>query len=356
MKNLIIILLLIPLVACDAGVKQLGATEYGVRFRKLPPTLGGGLASRVRLPGEMVFVWPWDRIYVLDTRIRNIEWGAQGKGSNKTHSDYVQTRASDGNEVSLAVRIQYSITKDPKVLRNLVQTVGTTNEEIEAIIVAAARADLRTYMNKLKTAEFFDNKAKYRGESEVLTALKQRLGGYGINVHSVNLKEHRFERVLLDGTVDRSYQERINQVQTLMQETERENLRKETVIADKKREKNNTQAMVNRLVAEADGYKEQSKFRGDAYQEARINNAEAVLAAGKAEVEGIREQVKALSGPGGNAILKLELAHQLLKNNPQFIVLQQPNKSDGIAVNRIDTNELLDQIGILEGLKEKNSK
>src|SRR5690606_28448057 len=112
-------------------------------------------------------VFPWDSIYVLDSRIRNIEWGEQAAGSHADRNDFVETRALDGNEVSLAVRIQYSLSRDPDKLIYIVQNIGTTNEHIEEFVVSAARADIRTHMNKLRTSEFFNNEAKYHGESEV---------------------------------------------------------------------------------------------------------------------------------------------------------------------------------------------
>ena len=351
-------LLTLFLCGCDLGIKQLGPTEFGVRFRKLPVLFGGGLATGVEQPGETFVVWPWDDIYVLDTRIRNIEWGRKGSGSDKHRADYVETRAFDGNEVSLAVRIQYSLSRDPKKLIYLIQNIGTTNEEIENLVISSARADIRTHMNKLKTSEFFNNEAKYRGESEVKAAMIARLQKHGITIQSVNLKEHRFERVLNDGEVDRSYQERINQVQTLEQETEREKLRRATVVAEKSRAYNNVQAEVNRLIEEAEGYKKQAQFRGNGYYDARSNEAKGITAEGEAFVKGLREKINALTGPGGKAILKLEIAKSLLASNPRFIVTGSKSNKVGSAggnsidVKKIDTNQLLDQIGVFEALKE----
>ncbi len=351
-----LLLILGFLTGCDTGFKQLGPTEYGVRFRKLPPIVGGGLAKKIEQPGEMVVVWPWDEIYALDTKIRTVEWGDVGRDRQK--STFVETRAIDGNEVSLAVRVQYHLSRDADKLLYLVQNVGTSNEAIEEIVVSAARSDIRTYMNKLKTSEFFNNIAKYNGEKQVRDAMSQRLEKHGIIVQSVNLKEHRFERVLSDGAVDRSYQERINQVQTLEQETEREKLRKDTVIAEKSREFNNVQAQINRILEEAEGIKRQSQFKGDGYYAAKSNDAKTIKAEGESYVKGLQEQINALNGPGGRALLKLELAKSLLKSNPKFILMNNSNNASGqgVEVRKTDTNELIGQIGIFEGLKDDPNK
>ncbi|NLF24179.1 MAG: hypothetical protein GX589_00785 [Deltaproteobacteria bacterium] len=347
------LLLIFTLSACESPIKHLGPAEYGVVFRTLPRFLGGGLANKVRRPGETFILWPWDTVYVFDTKIQTLEWGQAGRGSNSTRDDYVQTRAVDGNEVSLAVRVQFAITTDEKDLLYLVQNVGTSNAAVEQVVIAAARADLRTAMNRLKTGEFLINVAKYRGESDAKKALQDRLGPYGINIVSVNLSEHRFERVLADGSIDRSYQERINRIQALEQETAREVLNIEAVKADKEREYNNIQAVVNAQVAEAEGYKNQARLRGDGYSEAKQNEAKGVLASGQAQASGLAAQVAALSGPGGRAILKLDLSRNLQKAEPKFVLMGKTAPGEeGIEVKRIDTNELLKQIGVFEGLSK----
>lgn len=356
LSRIILVLLFVTLTGCDGFFKQLGETEYGVKFRKLPPMFGGGVSEDILRPGQLVFLWPWDSVYILDSKKRNIEWGAKGRGNDTTRSDYVETRALDGNEVSLAVEMQYRISTSESQLQSLIQNVGASNEDIEAIVVAAARADIRTAMNRLKTSEFLDNTAKYKGQEEIHTLLQKRLKPFGIVVESVNLKEHRFERTLPDGAVDRSYQDRINQVQTLEEQTVRENLRKNTVVADKKREENNTRAQVNRMVEDARGYKKQAVLRADAYFKAKQNDAKAIEIAGKAEVEGLKVKIKALAGDGGVDILKLELVKQLLKANPRFVLLDRSKGSQSIGVDRIDVNDLLGQIGVIEGLEKKQKK
>ncbi|MCO6430514.1 MAG: SPFH domain-containing protein [Deltaproteobacteria bacterium] len=343
--------LLLAIAIIASGCAKMGPTEMGVRFRKLPPAFGGGVSSSIIHHGQSVPYWPWDSFYRFDTRVKEIEWGQRGPNQ---HSDYVQTRALDGNEVALAVKVQYSISTDPEKLLKLVDEVATSEQEVEEIITAVARADIRTYMNELRTAEFFDNKRKFEGGERVKQAMQERLEKWGIVIHSVNLGEHRFERLLRDGTIDSSYQEKINEVQTKDEETKRERLRKATVEADKAREFNDMQAEVNRMLAEVEGYKNQAKVRGDAYLETKTNEAKAVLAAGRAEVDGLIEQINALSGPGGEAILKLELAKHLIQANPKFFIMGSGEGS--MEVKKVDANELLRQIGLIEAMKGEDKK
>ncbi len=337
--------LLVFLTGCDTGLRQMSATEYGVVFRALPVFMGGGYSKSVVRPGETVIVWPWDDIYKIDTAVKYVSWG-QKNG----HADFVHTRALDGNEVALAVTVQYRVGSNPQRLIKLVQEVGTTNDQILEIIVAVARAYIRSSMNELKTAQFFQRDARYQAISKVKKHMVKMLEPYGIEIEGVIFDEHRFERVRLDGTVDTSYQQKIDETQKLREDTERERLRVDTVKAKKTQELNETQAQVNRMVAEANGYLNQAKLRGDAYFASKQNESQGILAKGRSEVEGLRAQVDALNGPGGQAILKLAMVKQLMKGEPKFVVVGG-EKGNSIDLKRLDTNQLLAQIGIVEGLK-----
>ncbi|MCB0336423.1 MAG: hypothetical protein KDD62_08955, partial [Bdellovibrionales bacterium] len=313
---------------------------------------------------SFVIVFPWEKLYLFDGKKKIIEWGEpeeiseeervelKKQGKPLPMPDYVATRALDGNEVSLAVRLEYRISQDPEKLVKLVQYVGTSDSDIEELVVAAARADIRTVMNTLKTSEFFDNNKKFSRQAKIKQALADRLTRFGIVIESVNLEEHRFERVGSDGSIDRSYQERINQVQTIEEDRKREESRIDTVRAKKAQEYNDTLRVMNRQVEQAKGYLRQARLRGDAYFKVKDNESKAILEQGRAEAQGLTEKIAALDGPGGKALVKLELVKQLLKNDPKFVLMEEGASSDRIGVNKVDTNDLMEQIGVFEGLKE----
>lgn len=355
MKQLATILLVLFLSACDAFLPQLGPTEYGVVFRRLPPALFGGVADGIVKPGERVVLWPWDSLYRFDTAVQYLTWGA-GSSHSDSHAlplDLVYTRSLDGNEVALSVTIQYRVVADPVKLKKLLLEFAQDNDEVNALVVTFGRADVRTYMNELKTSQFFDPDARYRAVEKTKASLNDQLNPYGIEVISVILNEYRFERLLPDGSVDRSYQQKINETQKLREETEGERRKINTVRARKEEEFNQTQAQVNRVIAEGHGYLNQAKLRADGYLESKQNEAQGILAQGKAEVEGLTQQVQALSGPGGLNILKLELAKQLLKNDPRFVVL---GDGGGLDVKRTDTNDLLAQARVFEALRDPRAE
>ncbi len=352
------------ILASLSGCQNMGATEYGVRFRRMPRFLGGGVARNVVLPVQTVFVMPWESIYRFDTSVRDVSWGVQNAEEKRlrgpspfVEKGYVHTRALDGNEVALAVTVRYRVSTDPVKLVRLVEEVATSDEEVRDLVIAVGRADIRHYMNELRTTAFLDDKSRYEAVDKVKSSMEERLKVYGIEVLRVGLDDFRFERQLRDGSIDASYQEKLTEIQKIREDTEREKSRIETVKAKKTQEFNIGQAGVNRKVAEAEGFKKQAELRGDGYLEARSNEAKGILLQGKAEVDGLIEQINALQGPGGEAILKMELAKRLMQGDPKFITLSGKG-SNGLEVTRTDVNELIRAAGVFEGLREdtKGSK
>ncbi len=347
------------LSACDSGFQTLDAGEYGVKFAILPPFAGGGVQNKVIEPGEKTFVMPWEELYRVDTTIESISWGSRSKGSSPSVEDSVQTRTVDGNEVLLAITVQYHV--NPEKVKHIIQYVaGEKNlidERIRTLVSSVARADIRTHMNVLSTRDFFSQEQRQIALDRLKTAMNARLNPEGIIIDSVIYNDHRFERVLADGSVDDSYQQKIDQTQATNQETEQEIKRISVVVEEKKIRFNEEQARVNREIEEAKGRKEQAVLRGDSYFQARSLEAERVRTVGIEEIEGLKKRIEALEGPGGEALLKMEIAEEIIKANPQFFILNQGDGTDNsLGVQRTDTNELLRQIGILEGMKETKEK
>lgn len=341
--------------ACNAGFQKMQSSEYSVVFSKLPRFLGGGMRDKTLNPGEMEFVFPWEELYRFDTSVQSLSWGAAGTGNDHLVEDYVETRALDGNEVGLAITVHYHV--NPARLHHVVQYVGVDNNAIKRLVAAIARADIRTHMNILRTRDFFNPEKFQSVVDRVKIALNTRLEREGIVIDSVIYNDHRFERRLPDGTYDRSYQEQIDRTQAINQETEQEYKKVATVVEGKRQVLNETQAVVNRKIAEVEGFKRQAILRGDAYLKAKTNEAERVRSVGLAEVEGLKKEIAALSGPGGEALLRLSVVKELLKTNPHFVLVDstsgESSKDVGLNFNRIDTNDLLLQSGFFDGLKKE---
>lgn len=345
----------VVLSGCDTGLQHMGATEYGVKFRKLPPILGGGVAgaSSVGSPLETIVVFPWESVYRFDTSPQYLSWG-RGMGDGGIPGQLVQaedvhTRARDGNEAALKLTVRYRISPHPESLVRLVQEVATSNDDVRRLVVSVIRSEIRTHMNKLRTAEYRDDKKRNETVDDALTAARDKLSPWGIEVEAINLKQYRFVRLLQDGSEDTSYQDRLRDIQEKEQDIEGERTRIETVRAKKRTEYSQAESIFNARVAEANGYKAQSAYLGDSYYAAKANEAKAITAEGNAEVEGLRQQIAALAGRGGRAMIRLEVAKQLAKGEPKFVTIN-PGHGGGVELSKTDMNQLIQQLGIAEGL------
>ena len=352
MKKLLPLLLLcVMLSGCNNWFQKMEETEHGIIFRNLPPFLGGGISNNVVSPGELVFLFPWDTIIRLNTASQDVTLGEGGE-DQKELGDFLFTRALDGNEVALRTTIRYQVSSDSKELRRVVQQVGTSDDAVRLLVVATGRARIRTEMNALTTANFIDETRRYEAVREVETKVRETLGKHGIKVLAVILDRFEFARLLADGTVDKEYQEKLNETQRTREQTERERLRIDTIRAEGQQRFNQAQAVVNRQIEEAKGAKRQAETRGAAFLQAKGNEADAILVRGRAEVEGMMEKINALSGPGGQAILRLEVAKALRASNPRFVLLNeaQGGTAASLGVNRVDVNQLLQQAGVVEAV------
>lgn len=353
------LVLLLSLSACDNGFQKLEAGEYGIKFAKLPTMIGGGIKNKVIEPGEVEFIMPWEELFRIDTTIQSISWGSRGSGDSPGVEDSVQTRTVDGNEVLLAITIQYHV--DPEMVKHIIQHVAGDRENIakriHTLVSSVARADIRTHMNVLSTREFFSQETRQTALDRLRDAMNARLSHEGIIIDSVIYNDHRFERVRSDGSVDDSYQQKIDQTQATNQETEQEIKRVSVVVEEKKILFNQEQARVNRQIEEAKGRKERSVLRADSYLTAKERESQRITTVGKEEIEGLVQRIEALNGPGGKALLKLEIAKEIIKANPKFVVLNEGKGSDSsLGVQRTDTNELLRQLGVIEAMKAKEIK
>lgn len=357
-KALSALVLIVTVSGCDTGLQNMGTTEYGVKFRRLPPIIGGGVGgpNSVASPLETVVVLPWESIYRFDTSPQYLSWGrgmAEGAGQ-LVQSEDVHTRARDGNEAALKLTVRYRVSPEPSSLVKLVQEVARNDEDVRALVVSAVSSEIRTQMNKLRTAEFRDDKKRNDTVDEALKATRATLSQWGIDVEAINLKQYRFVRLLKDGSEDTSYQDRLRDIQEKEQDIEGERSRIETVRAKKRTEYSQAESTYNARVSEAKGYKEQSTYQGDSYFAAKANEAKAITAEGNAEVEGMRKQIAALSGKGGKAMLRLEVAKQLAQADPKFVAVAQ-EANGALDLSKTDTNQLIQQLGIVEGLAARTA-
>jgi regulator of protease activity HflC (stomatin/prohibitin superfamily) len=342
MRYLLIILSL-TFIGCggiwEYGFQTLQAAEYGVVFSKMPQLLGGGLKEKIIGPGEKEFILPWQTLYRVDTSIQLLDWGGGIDGAAQD-SSYVETRTIDGNEVSLRIIVQYHV--DPAKVGYVIKRVGTSREQIGLLVAAIARSDIRTHMNSLSTSDYIRG-TRQEALDSVKESMSNRLNPEGIIIDAVIYKDHQFERQLdetqvaaSEGNIEtKSYQREIDRIQEVRQLIEQEPKRRAALLREKGKLLAEAKGIVNEQRASAAGYEQTTKLDGEAEFERLKNQALQIVDSGRNEVISMEKLVSALSGPGGAALLKLELAKKLSEHQRKFYLL---NPGGGNSLNLSTTN------------------
>lgn len=216
----------------------------------------------------------------------------------------------------------------------ILQNVALDDESLkECIVRTISRSKPRDIFGQLDTEEFYIAEKRYEKAELAKAELNQILEPYGVIVERISTRDYRFNP---------EYQTAIEEKKVADQEAERLKAETNAKEAEFKTLVQVAEAEIEKIKVKADGEYKRAVIEADAYFEQQQQIAEAIIAEGKAEAEAIREMNKALSGPGGENMMKLELANALL--NKRIIML--PMGDGGLDVRTTDVNQLLQLFGV----------
>ncbi len=246
--------------------------------------------------------------------------------------DELLFKTIDGNDISLDVVISYRIIKDKAPM--ILQEVASNDEELkEAVVRTITRSKPRDIFGELRTEEFYEADARTAKAVEAQQALNQILEPYGVFVETVGTLDYRFNP---------AYQQAIEDKKVADQQAEKIKSETDATEAEYVFKVDKARAEVAQVKTKVDGEYARAVIEADAYFEQQSRVAEAVLAEGRAEAEAIYKMNEALAGPGGEAMVRLEIADALKGKR----VVMLPVGGDGLDVRSTDINGLLDLYGI----------
>ncbi len=310
-----------------------GPTEVGVRTIKWGIFGPRGVENRAYDPGAIYF-FPavlngW---HTFDTKLINIEMTYDPHRGDKPFHDDLLFKTIDGNDISLDVIVSYRI--DPQKAPYILQYVAGTDFELkDKVIRTIARSRPRDIFGELKTEEFYVSDKRDEKAERVKEALNDLLNPYGVIIERVSTKDYRFNPAYQKAIEDKKIAEQVaEQNKSATRAAQEEYLKK---LEDAKGD-------VNKMVAEADGRFRQAQIEADAYYEKQQRIAAAIEAEGTAEAKGITEMNKALTGSGGEVMVKLKLAEAL--EGKRIVLL--PVSGAGMDIKTTNINQLLQTYGI----------
>lgn len=334
MKRLILLALFIGcMLSAGCVPRSTGETEVGVRTIKLGVFAKKGVEDKVYAPGStylfLPFVNDW---HTFDTKLQNLEMTLRPDTGDRKARDDLLFKTVDGNDIGLDVIIAYRI--DPGKAPYILQYVAKDDRTLrEKIVRTVTRSKPRDIFGELKTEEFYVA-AKRESKAQVAKeVLQDILGPMGIVVERVLTKDYRFNK---------EYQKAIEDKKIADQRVEKNKSAQHVAFEEYKRKLEEAKGEVNKLVANVDGEFRRAKIEADAYFEKQSLLAQATRAEGIAEAEGIRQMNKALTGSGGEALVKLRIAEAL--QDKKIVLL--PISEGGMNLKTTDINKLIEIMGI----------
>lgn len=345
MKRLLLLLLALAALSQLTGCifYSTGSTEVGVRTKKMALIGDKGVENRTYAPGStyifLPFVNDWN---TLDTKLQNVEMTMDVTSGERRSKDDLVFKTVDGNDISLDVIIAYRI--DPEKAPYIIQNVARSDQELrEKIVRTISRSVPRDIFGELKTEEFYVADMRQAKAEKVRDILQQVFVHYGVIVERVLPKDYRFNP---------AYQQAIEAKKIADQQTEKNKAATRAAVEEYRKKLEDARGEVNKMVAEADGWYEKAKIDADAYLERQKRIAEAIEVEGKAEAEGIAKMNAALSGGGGETMVKLKIAEALAGKRIMLI----PASEGGLNLKTTDVNGLLQLQGLRSMTRQQHQQ
>jgi len=316
-----------------------GDTEVGVRTKKFAILGEKGVEQRAYAPGSTYFFLPFiNDWHVFDTKLQNLEMTIRTGRGDRANRDDLLFKTIDGNDISLDVIVAYRI--DPQRAPHILQYIAKDNRTLrEKVVRTITRSKPRDIFGELKTEEFYVAGGRELQAQRAKEILHEILDPMAVIVEKVLTKDYRFNP---------EYQKAIEDKKVADQRVEKNKSAQSAAREEYKRKLEEAKGEVNKMVADADGEYRRAKIEADVYYEKQELLAQAIKAEGIAEAKGIQEMNKALTGSGGEALVKLRIAEAL--QDKQIVLL--PVSEGGMNLKTTDINQLINTMG-LKGLSPK---
>ncbi len=327
----VVVVLMLSLAGCVPHTT--GSTEVGVRTHKLAFFGQKGVEDRVYAPGATYFFLPFINDWnVFDTKLQNLDMTfSSSSGDRRTRDDLV-FKTVDGNDISLDVIIAYRIdaSKAPYILQYVARNDAILRDKV---VRTVARSKPRDIFGELKTEAFYVAESREAQSNKAKEELQKILGPMGVIVEKVLTNDYRFNP---------EYTKAIEDKKVADQQVEKNKSAQHAALEEYKRKLEEARGEVNKMVADADGQYLKDKIEADVYNEQQQLLATAVKTEGIAESKGIQEMNNALSGPGGEVIVKLRIAEALQGKR----IMLLPVSEGGMNLKTTDVNRLIETLGV----------
>lgn len=245
--------------------------------------------------GGMVMHLPFDlsSVYKIDKGQRVLSLTQAHQTAEHPGGDQVNIKTNDGSNVEMDIEVVFQI--NPKSADQAYKELGT-EENIETILRALTRSEIRSEVGELSTLEIAEATPRSAKLDATQARLKVQLEPLGIDVLSINAKNFRF-----DAEYDKIIRERKEADQILTNQKDYQDAAKEAgkrTVAEATRDKDTALALLKGdldkelLTANGEAKRQNTTAEQKAYNIEREFNAEAMIASAEGDAQRTKTQAE----------------------------------------------------------------
>lgn len=306
-----------------AGVRNVSGGEVGVSVNNLTGKVS--LVEREGLHFTIPYLWTF---YVLDRRTKSLEMLSAPPGGAGFAEDYLNVKASEGDNVKIDVKVQYRIvaSKAVEVLRSSGAESLLANGVEGKWVRPMVRAAIVNRFNELSREDMNDGVKRREKADEARKDVNDQLTErFGIEVQTITVENPSsytsYEVIVrqrkdtdqeVNAIIAQQEQEREAQKKQEKQEESAKKVAIDRAEADAARRLEEAKARATKTVSDAGAYQLQIHSEADGKRSGLLASALGKRAQGDADAAKIRSMAEALSGPNGGALVAAEIAKRLL--------------------------------------------
>ncbi|MBN1592619.1 MAG: hypothetical protein JW941_05160 [Candidatus Coatesbacteria bacterium] len=232
----------------------------------------------------------------------------------------IRTKTSDGEDVELEATLVFHVAEENAP--QLIRFIGMEDAQklLELYLIPAARSAIRSVFGELDSVAFFNSTERVAKSDQCRIALNELFGAAGVTVESFSLDQFTF---------DREFHNYLQDVKILNQRLASVDDQREATLEERKQELEQAKANARLSSAAAERKIYAAKADAELSLERMKQRAEMLRLRLRREADLVREKALAISGPGGEASLQMELA-KALEGKPIVILPEGMDSGAGL--------------------------
>ncbi len=241
----------------------------------------------------------------------------------------IRAKTKDGEDVELQATLVLRVSEQNAT--QLVRFLGAdVSSLLDLYLIPGARSVIRTVFGELDSASFLDAAERRAKSQKCLSALNELLSDAGVAVESFSLDHFAF---------DQEFHTYLQDMKILGQRIASVDGQREATLEQLRQELERTKATARLTIAAVQRRLEFAKTDAEATIERMKQKAEMVRQRLSREADLARERASAMSGPGGELAIRLELA-RALKGKPIVIL---PDDAAGLGGSFSELSKMLSE-------------